>query len=83
MANQSNADLVKREIVRFLKSEEPEVLCIRGKWGVGKTYSWKQYLKEAFDRGQICTSAKGALIAIGKESALNRRRVENYGFPVD
>lgn len=38
--------LVKNEIKRFLRSSVPEVLCIRGKWGVGKTYTWKQYLTE-------------------------------------
>jgi len=35
------------EIRRFLQSAKPEVLCVTGKWGVGKTYSWKHYLKEA------------------------------------
>jgi hypothetical protein len=27
--------LVQTEIRRFLRSEDPEVLCITGKWGVG------------------------------------------------
>src|SRR5579863_967248 len=40
-------ELAKREILRFLDSEEPEVLCLRGKWSVGKTFSWKRYLEEA------------------------------------
>jgi hypothetical protein len=35
---------------RFLASSEPEVLCIRGKWGVGKTYAWRTYVEEAKDR---------------------------------
>jgi hypothetical protein len=35
-----SATLVEKEIERFLASPEPEVLCLRGKWGVGKTYSW-------------------------------------------
>lgn len=39
--------LVKQEIMRFLRSPVPEVLCVRGKWGVGKTFSWKRYLLEA------------------------------------
>lgn len=29
----------------FLKNEEPEVLCIRGKWGTGKTYTWAEGIK--------------------------------------
>lgn len=38
--------VVKEEIARFLESDFPEVLAIRGKWGIGKTYAWKQILKE-------------------------------------
>ncbi len=39
--------LLEKEIERFLSTNTPEVLCIRGKWGVGKTYGWKQYLAQA------------------------------------
>jgi hypothetical protein len=35
---------IQREIERFLRSEEPEVLCITGEWGVGKTYNWQLML---------------------------------------
>lgn len=38
--------LLRKEIIRFLKDPTPEVLCIRGKWGVGKTYTWENLLKE-------------------------------------
>jgi hypothetical protein len=46
-------EIVKAEIMRFLASKEPEVLCISGKWGVGKTYSWKQFLKNARNNNSI------------------------------
>lgn len=39
--------LIEAEIRRFLFSPDPEVLCITGKWGVGKTYGWKKFLSEA------------------------------------
>lgn len=39
--------LLRQEIFRFLETDAPEVLCIRGKWGVGKTYTWETLLKEA------------------------------------
>jgi hypothetical protein len=39
--------LLKMEINRFLQSDKAEVLCIRGKWGVGKTYTWEMFLSEA------------------------------------
>ncbi|WP_434361048.1 KAP family NTPase [Parasalinivibrio latis] len=39
-------ELVKRQIKHFVESTEPEVLAIKGPWGVGKTYSWNKFLKE-------------------------------------
>jgi hypothetical protein len=39
--------LIEAEVRRFLASKDPEVLCIKGKWGVGKTYAWKKFLREA------------------------------------
>jgi hypothetical protein len=45
--------LIEDEILRFLKSEDPEVLCIKGAWGVGKTYAWKKYLEEAETSGEL------------------------------
>jgi hypothetical protein len=38
---------VNSEIASFLGRPEAEVLCIRGKWGVGKTYGWLARLTEA------------------------------------
>ncbi|MDD9176459.1 hypothetical protein PVK63_16440 [Aliivibrio sp. S2TY2] len=40
------ADLVKEQIQKFLATDKPEVLAIKGGWGVGKTFSWEQYVKE-------------------------------------
>jgi predicted AAA+ superfamily ATPase len=39
-------DRVTREIVRFLESSKPEVLALRGAWGVGKTYLWNKLLEQ-------------------------------------
>ena len=36
----------RNEIVRFLRGSEPEVLCITGDWGVGKTFLWQSVLNE-------------------------------------
>jgi hypothetical protein len=46
-------EIVKDQIRRFLSSDEPEVICISGRWGVGKTYAWNQYLKSAHDEAGI------------------------------
>ncbi len=36
-----------KEISRFLSGDGPEVLCITGKWGVGKTFAWNKFLGDA------------------------------------
>jgi len=38
---------IERVIDRFLESNTPEVLAIKGTWGVGKTFLWKKHLKKA------------------------------------
>src|SRR5713101_5286870 len=43
----TSTKLVKSEILRFLASKEPEVICVTGAWGVGKTYTWKALLEDA------------------------------------
>ncbi|MFA5966668.1 MAG: hypothetical protein WC804_21845 [Sphingomonas sp.] len=45
--------LIIREIQRFLASSEAQVLCIKGRWGVGKTYAWRYYLEEAQKAGDF------------------------------
>lgn len=39
--------LIEEQIRKFLSSEIPEVMAIKGQWGVGKTYSWNSFLKKA------------------------------------
>ena len=41
-----SVSLVKKTIAKFLETDVPEVICITGKWGVGKTYAWKTFLRE-------------------------------------
>lgn len=46
-------EIFEKEISRFLSTPEPEVLCIRGKWGVGKTYAWNFFLRAAQANNRI------------------------------
>lgn len=46
-------ELVENEIRTFLSSGEPEVICISGHWGVGKTFAWNSYLKDARTNNKI------------------------------
>ncbi len=45
--------LVKKQIDRFLSEETPEVMAIKGVWGVGKTFTWNKFLIEAKDGNRI------------------------------
>jgi hypothetical protein len=42
-----STSLVEKAIAEFVASKQPAVLCIRGKWGVGKTHIWKAGLAAA------------------------------------
>jgi hypothetical protein len=44
---------VKNEIRKFVAKPNAEVLCIRGKWGVGKTFTWTTELTEAQQHRQV------------------------------
>jgi hypothetical protein len=49
----TSTKLLRQQIERFLASNEPEVLSIRGKWGAGKTYAWNRFLLHARDDDAI------------------------------
>jgi len=49
----TSAETTKNEIVRFLKKNEPGVLCINGAWGVGKTFLWRQVLDQLRIAGDL------------------------------
>ncbi|MFW7524831.1 P-loop NTPase fold protein [Vibrio ostreicida] len=38
--------MVKEQILAFLQSEEPQVLAIQGRWGIGKTYLWNDSIEK-------------------------------------
>lgn len=42
-----SVEVIKDQVFHFLSSDQPEVMAIKGEWGVGKTFSWKKFLKEA------------------------------------
>jgi len=48
---------VRAAISQFLATDTPQVLCVRGDWGTGKTYNWQKLVKEL--RGSKATIALG------------------------
>lgn len=45
--------VVEEEVRRFLSDPAPEVLCIKGRWGVGKTFGWRAFLRKARDDNKL------------------------------
>lgn len=46
-------EVIQKQIARFLASEAPEVMSIKGTWGVGKTYAWNTYLNSAKKQNKV------------------------------
>lgn len=78
----TSTSIVQDEIARFLKSSEPEVLCITGDWGVGKTYTWTAALDRARRGRQIGLSRYSyvSLFGIGSLEAMKSAIFENLEF---
>lgn len=57
-------DAFKSEIDRFLASSDAEVLVISGKWGVGKTFAWNKFLREARDRNNGIALERYAYVSL-------------------
>lgn len=46
-------EVIKSQIEKFLSNEIPEVMAIKGSWGIGKTYSWNKFLLDAKENNRI------------------------------
>lgn len=46
-------EIIKNQIDKFLETEVPGVLAVKGEWGVGKTFTWNKYLLEARDEKRV------------------------------
>jgi len=57
-----------REISRFLEGQGPEVLCITGQWGVGKTFAWNKFLGEAKTNKKIGLKTYAYVSLFGQNS---------------
>jgi hypothetical protein len=54
---------VENAIINFVASSTSEVMCLTGKWGVGKSYAWDHFLKKAKARGRV-TLRKYAYVSL-------------------
>lgn len=60
--------VVEEEVRRFLSDPTPEVLCIKGKWGVGKTFGWRTFLRKARDDKNLSMSSYAYVSLFGLNS---------------
>lgn len=60
--------LIENEIRRFLATKEPEVICVSGRWGVGKTFAWNQNLRDAQANDQIALESYSYVSLFGVNS---------------
>ncbi|MCO6389186.1 hypothetical protein [Aliihoeflea sp. 40Bstr573] len=75
-----SVEQVKLQIDRFLKSPAPEVLCIRGHWGAGKTYVWQtaaKALREGKDKVALDQYAYVSLFGVNSISQLRSHILQN------
>lgn len=63
-----STEKLKQEIRRFLASDDPEVICVTGKWGVGKTYAWTKYLADADSKKTINIPRYSYVSLFGRQS---------------
>lgn len=43
-----SAELIKKELLYWLSLTKAKVVCLKGGWGIGKTYTWRKLLEENY-----------------------------------
>lgn len=67
-----STELVKQQIHKFLITKEPEVLAIKGDWGVGKTHFWDKYIEEFKEECALKSYSYVSLFGINSIDALKQ-----------
>jgi hypothetical protein len=64
-------------MVQFLASADPEVLCIRGRWGSGKTFAWRDVLATQKDHAALKRYSYVSLFGIDSLEGVKSAIFEN------
>lgn len=75
-------EIIQNQIARFLASEAPEVMSIKGTWGVGKTYAWNTYLNAAKNQNKI-SLGKYSYVSLFGINSLNDLKFSIFENMVD
>lgn len=59
---------IKEQIKRFISNQEPEVWCLQGGWGVGKTHLWNMCLDEMKNQKSVARNAYSYVSLFGKNN---------------
>lgn len=46
-------ELVKHSLRKFIETDVAEAVCLKGRWGVGKTFSWDTLVKESSEQKKV------------------------------
>ena len=65
---------VRDAIERLLAKKTPQVLCIRGVWGTGKTYTWNDVLLNAAKAKKVEAEKYGKVSLFGLNSIQEIKR---------
>lgn len=70
-------ELVKEQVLEFLSNTDPQVIAIKGRWGIGKTYFWNQVVKSHKNVMALKSYAYVSLFGANSLSDVKRTVFEN------
>ncbi|MFZ2104504.1 MAG: hypothetical protein WAV18_03825 [Roseiarcus sp.] len=79
-----SVERVENEIARFLADPASTVLCLRGKWGVGKTHAWDAQVRRAQAEKKFARSgySKVSLFGLTSLDAVKHAIFENTQWTI-
>lgn len=82
-------NIIKNQINEFLSAATSEVIAIKGPWGVGKTFAWNKWLKDAMDENKVSNKRYAYVSLFGlktidevKQAIFQQtQKIESIGVP--
>lgn len=71
-----STEQVREQIASFLCTTKPEVLCIRGHWGTGKTYSWQTSVMSLRNDTKAISLGQYAYVSLFGVNSINQLRAQ-------
>lgn len=61
-------EVIESQLKKFLESDIPQVIAIRGNWGVGKTFLWRKMYDEAREKKALAFTTQSYVSLFGINS---------------